>query len=396
MAFLSLAALQGCGDKSGRCRVCDGSVDQPDGAGPLPDGSGLPDAEVEPDASTPPPPIYSFVVFGDNQFATTSCTSGIPERLAVPEAIRDLNPTFILHTGDLMDHGYDAGAYDQLVSCYSDMLGEIIFFPTSGNHDMGNSGILNYKAYLEQQLFTTNATVWGSTYGDDFTIYYEDDPNVYSQDFNNPTHTDIVPSGVSFETFFAVHYANAVIISFEQGTRWWTNTPKSWLEDHLAQARSDPDIEHIFVTMHHPMYSTNMLESGSGECILPVREPYEQLFRDYDVTIVFSGHNHFYDRFYVPDDGTHTRQRPPPSTYPHDGQGVHYIVTGGGGGPLPNCNPMPGERLEFSYDYSQARGCGYHVTRVEVDGGTLTISIVGVSGDQNNFTTDVWDQFTIQ
>jgi hypothetical protein len=33
---------------------------------------------------------------------------------------------------------------------------------------------------------------------------------------------------------------------------------------------------------------------------------------------------------------------------------------------------------------------------VEVDGGTLTVTIIGVSGDQNNFTTDIWDQFTIQ
>ena len=45
---------------------------------------------------------------------------------------------------------------------------------------------------------------------------------------------------------------------------------------------------------------------------------------------------------YVPDDGSPTNQSPP-DTYPHDGNGAHYIVTGGGGGPLPGTavHPVP-------------------------------------------------------
>jgi hypothetical protein len=368
-------------------------------AGP-PDGTS-PDAgpgqDAGPGADAAPPPAYAFVVYGDNQFATTSCTSGVPERLAVPEAIRDLAPAFVLHVGDLMDHGYDADAYTQFVSCYQSMLAETLLFPTPGNHDMGSGGIWNFKTYLEEQLFVRNAAVWGGDYATDFIVSYEDDPNTYSTDFNNPTHLDIVPSGVSFETFFAVKHANAYVISFEQGTRWWTNTPKTWLEGHLQAAHTDPEIDHVFVIMHHPMYSTTMEELVAGECVQPVREHYEQLFRDYDVTMVFAGHAHLYEHFYVPDDGSHTRQQPPPTTYPHDGNGIHYVITGGGGGPLPNgCSPIPPEKVQYSYDYAQARNCGYHVTQVEVDGARLSVSVIAVEGDQTSHTTTLWDSFTIE
>lgn len=356
---------------------------------------GSPDdlVDEEPDA---PPPTFSFVVFGDNQFATTSCTSGTPERMAVPEVVTDLLPDFLLHTGDLMDHGYEEGAYAHFVDCYSEMLATIPFFPTGGNHDFGNNGILRYKTFLEERLFDVNPRVYPGVYSDDFDIAYEDDPVEWSTDRDEPSDRDLLPSGVTFKTYYAFRHQNAYFISFEQGTRWWTQTPKPWLEDHLAAAQADPDIDHIFVTMHHPMYSATMPETDDGECIEPVRRHYESTFRDYDVTVVFSGHAHCYDRFYVPDDGSPTRASPPPSSYPHDGSGVHYIVTGGGGGGLTNgCDPFP-ERHEHSYAYSQARGCFHHVTQVEVEGETVTISIWRIEGGADDYVATRVDRFRIE
>jgi hypothetical protein len=140
-----------------------------------------------------------------------------------------------------------------------------------------------------------------------------------------------------------------------------------------------------------------MADQSDGEACGPVREDYEALFRHYDVTAVFSGHAHLYEHFYVPDDGTPTRTDQPSASYAHDGNAIHYVVTGGGGGPLPNgCDPIPGENVEHSYDYRQARGCGYHVTQIEVDGGTLTVSVIGVEGSADSYTTSVWDTFVIE
>jgi hypothetical protein len=349
------------------------------------------------DTAAVPLPEFSFAVFGDNQFSTTSCTSGTPERMAIPEAIRDLDPTFVLHTGDLMDHGYEDGAYDHFVSCYADLFAETPFFPTAGNHDMGNGAIWAYKSYLEKQFFIDNPAAWAGDYAADFTVAYEDDPNEYSTDFDDKSHLDSVPSGVSWETFYAMRHENAVLISFEQGTRWWSNTPKTWLEGHLAAAKADPDVDHVFVTMHHPMYSTKMAEESDSECVGPVRGYYESLFRDHDVTLVFAGHTHIYDRFHVPDDGSHTRQTPPPTSYDHDAEEVHYLVAGGGGGPLrEGCDPMPDPREEHSYGYSQTRGCGYHFVHVEVVGPALTVRVIGVEGSRDDYTTTVWDEFRIE
>ena len=353
---------------------------------------------TNPDAAKPPV-NYSFAVFGDNQFSTTSCTSGVSERLAVPQAILALKPDFVLHTGDLMDHGYDSGAYAKFSSCYSGLLAQTPFFPTMGNHDAGYTGIKNYKKYLEGQLFTQNPKAYGAGYKGAFAVTYNDDPTPYSQSFSKPSHKDVVPSGVSFKTFYAFKYKNAYVISFEQGTRWWTNTPKNWVEKHLKRARQDPAVAHIFVIMHHPMYSSTMAESPpnpkepwNGECIEPVRKHYESLFRKYDVTAVFAGHAHLYDHFYVPDDGHTTRASPPPKTYSHDGKAVHYLVTGGGGGPLNSCKTL---KKEKSYSYFQKRGCFYHFTRVQVSGKKLIVSIIQVKGSQTSHTTTQFDSFTM-
>ena len=401
-AVVAALLLAACGDAAPG-PVADLGGGQRDGGGPLPDKGPSPPTDVgapKPDTPPPPPPTrFSFVVFGDNQFATSSCTSGVPERLAIPEAVKALKPALVLHTGDLMDHGYDSGAYAKFASCYKSMLARHPFFPTMGNHDAGYTGIKNYKKFLEQRLFTANARAWGAGYKGAFKVAYNDDPTPYSQSFSKPSHKDRVPSGVSFKTFYALKHKNAYFISFEQGTRWWANTPKPWVEKHLKLARADKSIRHIFVTMHHPMYSTTMNESppnpkkpSSGECIQPVRKHYEALFRKYDVTMVFAGHAHLYDHFYVPDDNHQTRKSPPPNSYPHDGKAVHYVVTGGGGGGLNKCN----WKKQHSYKFFQHRGCMHHVTRVVVNGGRLDVSIVKVKGSASSHTTSVFDSFTIK
>ncbi len=350
----------------------------------------------------PAPPSYSFVVYGDNQNATNSRTSGKPERMAVPQAIVALKPDFILHTGDLMDHGYDAEAYDRFREYFAPMLTAAPFFPTMGNHDAGYKGIANYKRFLEATLFNHNPDVYGDEYENAFNIAYNDDPAPYPTSYRSPdirAFRPNVPSGVSFKTFYAFRFRNAYFISFEQGTRWWTNTPKSWVRKHLELARQDAQVEHVFVYMHHPIYSSTMFENppnpakpGAGECVEPVRRHYEDLFREFNVTAVFSGHAHLYDRFYVPDDGSATRAKQPPMTYPHDGRGVHYIVTGGGGGPL-----NPGHyRADLSDKYSQRRKAAHHVMHVQVTGRRLDISMVEVSGGESDYTKTVFDRFAIE
>lgn len=328
---------------------------------------------------------FSFVVFGDNQCAITSPTSGVPERQALPLIVRDLRPTFVLHTGDIMDHGWEPTAYAKFREFYQPMLEVAPFFPTLGNHDAAKIGWSNYLAFLKEQLTEVNPRV-APGFARECQVFFADDPTVYPSkpgDTEGAANRRDIPSGFTKKTYYAFRYRNVYVISLEQGTRWWTNTPRPWLERHLKQAHEDQTIEHVVVIMHHPIYSSIMNENppdpakpGSGECTGPVRAYYEPLFREYGVQLVFSGHAHLYDRFAVPN-GDDT---------------IHYIVTGGGGGPL----YRGGYRTDTpGAAFTQARLNGYHVVQVEVDGPDLHISCLQIEGDATNPRSSLFEEFRI-
>jgi hypothetical protein len=342
------------------------------------------------------PPAFSFVVVGDTQYQTGNCTSRAE---AIPAVIRSLEPDLVLHTGDLMNNGGDRRAYARFTTCFADVLERAPFFPTMGNHDAGYLGVRNYRRYLVHQLLSLNPRAYGEGYAEAFRVSFDEDGAIYSNSFARRRNRDDVPSGVSFKTFYAFRHKNALFISFEQGTRWWTNTPTSWVERQLRRARRDPGVQHIFVYLHHPLYSSFFPEvptdpafPGAGLALRQVRTPYEELLRRYDVTLVFSGHAHTYDRFYVPDDDHQTRSRWPRERFFHDGRGIHYIVTGGGGGVLNPCRL----RRNRSYRFLQRRACVHHVTRVLVRGRALDVSALRVWGSRRAPRSRVFDSFSLR
>lgn len=350
--------------------------------------------------STPVPDSFSFVVFGDNQCAVNSAVSGVPERQAIPRLVRRLQPAFVLHTGDLMDRGENPQAYPRFHEYYHEMLSAAPFFPTLGNHDA--LGVHNYKAFLGDLLSRHNPQVYAGDYVRDFAVCFEDDPVMYPADFKSPLRHDFqpdVPTGVNFKTNYAFRYRNACFISLEVGTRWWSNTPRSWLERHLQRAAADPGIQHIIVWLHHPIYSVSMRETppdpaqpGSGECLAPVREAYEPLFQKYRVSIVFSGHVHAYEHLFVPTDKQPSSGKFSDGRFPGRDGGIHYQVTGGGGGPL---NRSSSGRQELSQAFLQQRFCAYHVLQVTVRGGELQVQALKLQGGPDEFTTAVADAYIL-
>jgi hypothetical protein len=77
-----------------------------------------------------------------------------------------------------------------------------------------------------------------------------------------------------------------------------------WLEEELKSSREEWKI----VYFHHPLYSSG----GTHGSDLKLREALEPLFVKYGVSVVFSGHDHIYERM-----------RPQ--------KGIQYFVTGSGG-----------------------------------------------------------------
>lgn len=336
---------------------------------------------------------FSFVVMGDSQPTDNDCShpTTAPEFAAFPELVLAQSPDLVLHVGDLVDLGRQPDAFTRLARCYDSLLSQVPFFITMGNHELDwNLGVDNYRAFLAGQLYAQNPAVYPGPYFQDLAPRYNDDPTDY---FKN---VSLVPSGRTHKTYYAFRYQNAVFLSLEQPVSDAVNTPLSWLEARLKEARADPTVDHIFVYQHTPFYSTVKPEtSRDEEALQPARRLYEPLFRRYGVTMVFSGHVHLFERFYVPHDGHRTRYahtyRVPPD------KGVTHISLGPAGAPfLPQqCYPMMFERQERSFGYVQARGCGHNFVRVVVDEEGLQVTVLGVKVDAKGPRTEVWDDFRV-
>jgi len=116
-----------------------------------------------------------------------------------------------------------------------------------------------------------------------------------------------------------------------------------WLESQLQASTEVPAI----VLVHHPLFSSGAHGSTPGLALYLT-----PLFQRYRVRAVFSGHEHSYER----------------SVY----NGIHYIVTGGGGSPLrETSHPNP---------YSQVFYLGYHYIICDREAGNLRITAIALDG----------------
>jgi 3',5'-cyclic AMP phosphodiesterase CpdA len=120
-----------------------------------------------------------------------------------------------------------------------------------------------------------------------------------------------------------------------------------WLETELAATRERWKI----VFLHHPLYSSGR-RHGSDERLRAQLEP---IFVRFGVSVVFSGHDHFYER-----------SRPQ--------QGVTYFVTGSGG-KLRRGNAGPGQAFS-------ARVADQQLVFLagEIDGDVLSFNAIDATG----------------
>ncbi|MBI5611234.1 MAG: metallophosphoesterase family protein [Deltaproteobacteria bacterium] len=87
-----------------------------------------------------------------------------------------------------------------------------------------------------------------------------------------------------------------------------------WLRGNLAKAQADPQIDYTICMMHHAPWSASAHGSHEG-----IQATWGPLFDQYGVDLVFSGHDHNYERTIALQGG---KAAPP-------GQGVVYVVAGG-------------------------------------------------------------------
>jgi 3',5'-cyclic AMP phosphodiesterase CpdA len=271
-------------------------------------------------------PSFTFVVFGDSGTASQA-------QLDVAKLIEKLSPDLLLHTGDVI---YPAGAakdYDpKFFQPYQNTLKRVPIYPCLGNHD----------------LYTNN----GHAYLDAFILPGEE-------------------SGSASERYYSFDYANAHFICLDVET---THFPQKDDYKNSAQYRwlvkdlETKDKTWTFVFFHKPVYSSAMSDDRSRE--IDLQHKLSPLFEKYQVDLVFSGHNHNYERTKPIKEGRVSKE------------GITYVITGGGGAVLDtpeNYGNSPlSARLEFAY----------HVTKVSINGDSLLLEAIRPNGE-------VFDSYSI-
>lgn len=183
---------------------------------------------------------FQFVVFGD-----TRTRHDLHRRVA--EAISKAEPDFVLHTGDLVTDGYDAGQWPTFFGIEREMLRKTVFFPVLGNHERNNARFYDFFD-INSPYYSFN---WGSAH---FVLLDSDVGNVS------------VNAGLREE--------------------FWQKEVR-WLEDDLARSQK---ADFRFVVLHHPPFTAYQKENHMSKEALGL----VPLLEKYKVSAVLAGHDHNY------------------------------------------------------------------------------------------------------
>jgi acid phosphatase type 7 len=263
---------------------------------------------------------FSFIVLGDTR-------SGDDAHRRVVERMAQEVPDFVLGTGDMVDDGSNEKQWQQFFEVEHQLLRDNVYFPAVGNHDRQGRGRTadSYRAFFS-----------------------------------------VPDNGGDTERYYAFSYADARFLVLDSNEYSFALSDQTaWLERELIAARQDPQVRHVFAVMHHPPYSI-AVHGGSRD----LRERWTPLFEKYQVSAVFAGHDHAYERA--------------------EHNGIRYFVSGGGGAPLyprrPNPSPVDVEAVKT---FERA----YHFLRVTITGSRVEVTALRTDGTV--IETTAWSDSTM-
>jgi Icc-related predicted phosphoesterase len=259
-------------------------------------------------------PPFHFVVYGDSRFHDPKDTEAAnpPVRQTLVRAIAQTDPAFVSFGGDIVYNGDDADDWKVWDSETAVWREKkILIYPALGNHDLHG----NEKVALAN--------------------YFQRFPDLKNS------------------RYYSVRIANALLLVLDSSLDEIAGPQGQWLTQKLDNVPSDVDF--VFIVLHHPPYTSSSDEKkfGGGHS---ARSPEHKLAKTLEARqqnlrariVVFSGHVHNYER--------------------HEHGGVTYFVTGGAG-----AHAYPIERA--ADDPFQSKEVNYHYLQVEVDHGSLKITM---------------------
>jgi hypothetical protein len=145
--------------------------------------------------------------------------------------------------------------------------------------------------------------------------------------------------------YWSFDYGPAHFIVVDQYTSYGSGSPQlTWLENDLASTTKPWK----FIYLHEPGWSAGGGHSNNAS----VQNLIQPLCEQYDVSILFAGHNHYYARAVK--------------------NGIQHITTGGGGAPLHQPNNNSPNIV--------ATNRSYHFCKIEIDGDSLNFKAVKTDG----------------
>ncbi len=257
---------------------------------------------------------FRFVAYGDTRFhdPKDTDTANPAARVALVQAIAQVNPAFVCFTGDIVYNGYDVDdwkTWDSETSIWRDK--HIPIYPALGNHDL---------------------------HGDEKTAL-----DNYFQRFPELKNS----------RYYSVRAANTLMLVLDSSLDETEGPQGQWLIHKLDNL--PPDVDFVFFMFHHPPYTSSSDEKkyGGGHSSRSKEHQLAKLLEDHQAHtrarfLVFNGHVHNYER--------------------HEHGGVTYFVTGGGGA---HAYPIP----RAPDDPFQSKLVNYHYLLIEVDHQQLTVTM---------------------
>lgn len=303
-----------------------------------------------------------FVALGDNR--SDDDTGANPKWNPILNEALAHEPAFVLNSGDLVSDGAKDVQWLNFLEITGSGIAHTPLMPSIGNHDDDK---------VEGDA---------ASYNQIFSLPRNEDTG--SEDYYYFIHGDAVFAAISSQTFIGGQ------TKFAEQAAWldkvFTENPKKWK----------------FVFFHYPPYTGNIDLFGLADLGHPSNEKGQNaalvpIFDKHHVDIVFTGHNHFYQRFEPMCCGGGSADGNPtgdPAT------GTIYIVTGGAGA-LTTDNPFGDFSLCSILSWKKGSvACSglHHYITVDIDGLDLVAQVYSTSdqvlgSDPNN--VKIIDEFEI-
>ncbi|MBI5608333.1 MAG: metallophosphoesterase, partial [Deltaproteobacteria bacterium] len=171
------------------------------------------------------------------------------------------------------------------------------------------------------------------------------------------------------EHAWALTIGNAHCVGLDANSDQAVADQVPWLEADLQAASTNPGVEWIVATMHHSAYSACPVHGSTAR----LQQYWVPVFEKYGVDLVFSGHDHDYERT-VPILGNKPAA---------PGQGVQYVVVG----------------AFFAPPYAAGTDWWTVVSLSGTEGNLATLTITGKLATIKAFTGDgskLIDEFSLQ